>query len=137
MNTRQAAFQIDPVRGIPQCLVRIEHQALVDLVNALRESVKRTDELIAIVAGFPGAWYCKDPACKAAEAELDQIAADMELALSNQSIEIGEYEQEALGLLLMKEDWPGAAITDEELAQSEMVSKVMEMEDALKKMGAL
>lgn len=106
---RKEAFQIDPARGIPVCLVEIDHSALVELIETLRVNVARTDELIGVIAGNePG------PELQAAEDELDEIAGVMETMLHSQVIELTDIHMEALGMISQTETWPAEPITQEQ-----------------------
>ncbi|UKL15040.1 hypothetical protein hairong_136 [Pseudomonas phage hairong] len=122
--TKDEAFQIDAERGIPVCLLGIGHEDLVSLVQVMRENVARTDELILILAGqdHSSSEFIE------ADLELDQIATDMDFALSNQSIPMNDFEMEALGLLTQKPDWPGNPVTEQEVATSHMVDTLLNLQ---------
>lgn len=119
--TKDEAFQIDPERGIPVCLIGIGHEDLVKLVEVLRENVARTDELILILSANDAgsSEYIE------ADLELDKIAEDMEFALNNQSIPMNDYAMEALGLLTQKPDWPANPVTEQEIVTSHLVDTLM------------
>ena len=119
--TKQEAFQIDAARGIPVCLIGMDHSSLLELVELLRENVEKTDAILAILGDTKAPREERD----AADQQIEEIGALMEAMLNSQVIEIGDFELEALGLLVQKTDWPANPVTEEEIEISHMVDTLL------------